>query len=67
MNRTLPLAAAALLLAASATSQDVLAVKGGRVVTVSGPTIDDGVVLIENGRITRSPRPPTSRSRGPPR
>ncbi|MBL9076760.1 MAG: amidohydrolase family protein [Planctomycetes bacterium] len=53
MNRPLPLAAAALLLAASVPSQDVLAVKGGQVVTVSGPTIDDGVVLIENGRITK--------------
>ena len=53
MNRSLPLAAAALLLAVSAPSQDVLAVKGGRVITVSGPTLDDGVVLIENGRITK--------------
>jgi imidazolonepropionase-like amidohydrolase len=52
MNRTL-LAAAALLLAATATSQDVLAVKGGRILTVTGPVIDDGVVLIENGRITK--------------
>ncbi len=52
MNRSLPFAAA-LLLAASATTQDVLAVKGGRILTVTGPTLDDGVVLIENGRITK--------------
>ncbi|MBX3465070.1 MAG: amidohydrolase family protein [Planctomycetes bacterium] len=53
MNRFLPIATAALLVAAPATAQDVLAVKGGRVVTVTGPSIDDGVVLIQNGRIAR--------------
>ena len=53
MNRTSLLLAAAVLAAASATSQDVVAVKGGKVVTIAGPVIDDGVVLIENGRITK--------------
>jgi imidazolonepropionase-like amidohydrolase len=41
------------MLAASAATQDVLAVKGGRVVTISGPVIEDGVVLIQNGRIAQ--------------
>lgn len=53
MKRSLPFATATLLLAVTVPSQDVLAVKGGRIVTVTGPTIDDGVVLIENGRITK--------------
>ncbi len=53
MNCQLPLVAAALLLAVSTPSQEVLAVKGGRILTVTGPNIDDGVVLIENGRITK--------------
>jgi imidazolonepropionase-like amidohydrolase len=53
MNCPIPFAAAALLLAATVSSQDVLAVKGGRILTVTGPIIDDGVVLIENGRITK--------------
>lgn len=34
-------------------AQDVLAIKGGRVLTITGPTIDDGTVLIRNGRIAK--------------
>lgn len=44
---------AAALLATTALGQDLLAVKGGRIVPIQGPTIDDGVVLIENGRIQK--------------
>ncbi len=52
MNRTLFVAVTALV-TASATCQDVLAVKGGKVLPITGPAIDDGVVLIQNGRITK--------------
>ncbi|MFY9344236.1 MAG: amidohydrolase family protein [Planctomycetota bacterium] len=52
MNKTLCLAAA-LLAAVPATCQDLLAVKGGRVVPITGHVIDDGVVLVQNGRITK--------------
>jgi imidazolonepropionase-like amidohydrolase len=45
--------AAAALLAAAAAGQDLLAVKGGRIVPIQGAPIDDGVVLIENGRIQK--------------
>jgi imidazolonepropionase-like amidohydrolase len=45
--------AAALAATASLTAQDVTAVKAGKILTISGPAIDDGVVLIENGRITK--------------
>lgn len=34
-------------------AQDVLAVKASRIVTVTGPIVEDGVVLIRNGRIAR--------------
>src|SRR5439155_8726132 len=44
-------AAAAAVLALPLCAQDVLAVKGGKVVTMAGPVLDDGTVLIENGRI----------------
>lgn len=53
MNRKFFSAAAAACLAVSAAAQDLVAVKGGKVMTISGPTIDDGVVLIQNGRITK--------------
>lgn len=46
-----PIAAAAALLAVPLAAQDVLAVKGGRVLTLEGPAIENGTVLIENGRI----------------
>ncbi|MBK8096313.1 MAG: amidohydrolase family protein [Planctomycetes bacterium] len=36
-----------------AAAQDVLAVKAGKILTVSGPTIENGVVLMHNGRITK--------------
>jgi imidazolonepropionase-like amidohydrolase len=41
----------AVLLAAPLAAQDLLAVKGGRVLTGKGPALDAAVVLIENGRI----------------
>ncbi|MEO6594007.1 MAG: amidohydrolase family protein [Planctomycetota bacterium] len=53
MNRKLPVAAVAVLLAAAATSQDVVAVKAGKILTITGPVIEDGVVLIQNGRIQK--------------
>jgi imidazolonepropionase-like amidohydrolase len=34
-------------------AQDVLAVKGGRVITLQGPELEDATVLIENGRIKK--------------
>jgi imidazolonepropionase-like amidohydrolase len=52
MNR-IHLVAAVALTAASALCQDVIAVKGGKVLPITGPAIDDGVVLIQNGRITK--------------
>ena len=53
MNTKLLPAAAAALLAVSAASQDLVAVKGGKILTIAGPVIEDGVVLIENGRIKK--------------
>lgn len=53
MNTKLLLAAAAALLAVPAASQDLVAVKGGKILTIAGPVIEDGVVLIENGRIKK--------------
>jgi imidazolonepropionase-like amidohydrolase len=35
------------------TGQDVVAIKAGKIITITGPVIDDGVVLIENGRIKK--------------
>lgn len=47
------LLAAAALAAAPGFAQDVpLAIRGARVVTVSGPVIERGVVVVEKGRIT---------------
>ena len=39
--------------AATAASQDVVAVKAGKLLTISGPVLEDQVVMIENGRITQ--------------
>jgi len=53
MKRSFSLAAAALFASAPAFTQDIVAVKGGKVMTITGPVIEDGVVLIQNGRITK--------------
>ena len=55
MSPALPRAIAlAALLAASAlgASADVLAVRAGRIETAAGDAIENGVILIENGRIS---------------
>jgi imidazolonepropionase-like amidohydrolase len=41
------------LCAAPAAAQDVLAVKGGRILTIAGPVVEDGTVLIRSGRIAK--------------
>jgi imidazolonepropionase-like amidohydrolase len=46
-------AATAALLAVSAAAQETVAVKAGRILTMAGPALDDGVVLIQNGRIAK--------------
>ncbi|MCC7396606.1 MAG: amidohydrolase family protein [Planctomycetes bacterium] len=53
MNQKLLIAAVASLVAVPATCQDVLAVKAKKIVTITGPTIEDGVVLMQNGRISK--------------
>jgi imidazolonepropionase-like amidohydrolase len=53
MNSRLLPAATAALLALSATSQDQVAVKAGKILTITGPVIENGVVLIQNGRIQK--------------
>lgn len=53
MNSRLLPAATAALLALSATSQDQIAVKAGKILTITGPVIENGVVLIQNGRIQK--------------
>ncbi len=53
MLRTSLLGWAAALVAVSATCQDQVAIKGGKILTLTGPAIDDGVVLMTNGRITK--------------
>ena len=40
------------LLATTAEASDKLAIKAGRVITVTGEDIVDGVIVIEGGRIT---------------
>src|SRR5262249_1295315 len=40
-----------LLLAAPLAAQDRIAIKGGRVLPISGPALDNGVVLINKGKI----------------
>src|SRR5262245_40526039 len=49
--RTLRIILVLLLAAAPLAAQERIAVKGGRVLTVAGPPIDNGVVLIRNGKI----------------
>jgi len=50
----LPLiAASTALIASSLDAQDVIAIKGGRVLTIAGPVIEDGIVMIRNGRIQK--------------
>ena len=53
-TRLAPLAALvlALPLAPSATADGKLAIKVGRIITMHGPDITNGAILIENGRIT---------------
>ncbi len=53
MNKHLIGAAIAAALSLSLAAQDTVFVKGGKVVTVSGPVIENGVVAIANGRITK--------------
>lgn len=53
MNRNLLTVAVAAALAVPAASQDVVAVKAGKILTISGPTLDNGVILIQNGRIAK--------------
>ena len=53
MNHPSLVVATAALLALPAASQDIIAVKAGKLMTVTGPTLDNAVVLIENGRITK--------------
>ena len=45
--------AVAVAVAVPAVGQDLLAVKAGKIVPIVGPVLDDGVLLIENGRITK--------------
>ena len=55
MNRLVAAAAVAALVAPLATSAlraQTIAIAGGKVYPVSGPVIENGTVLIENGRIT---------------
>lgn len=53
LPRSFSVCAALALLLGPATGQDLLAIKGGRIVPIGSPPIDDGVVLIENGRIQK--------------
>lgn len=53
MNKHLIGAAIAAALSLSLAAQETVFVKGGKVVTVSGPVIENGVVAIANGRITK--------------
>lgn len=48
----LGLAALALAAAAPAAAQDQIAVRGARIYTVAGDTIENGTILIEGGKIT---------------
>ncbi len=53
LRSVLRCAVAAAIAASPAFAQDLVAVKASRILTVSGPVIEDGVVLIQNGRITK--------------
>jgi imidazolonepropionase-like amidohydrolase len=47
----LRIAIAAAAIAVSATSQDLVAVKAKTIHTITGPSVTDGVILLQNGRI----------------
>jgi len=51
--KALLLAALAAAFAPCAPAQDTLAVKAGKILTITGPVLDNGVVLIQNGRISK--------------
>ena len=53
MKYLLLIAAYAALTTSPLHAQDVVAITGGRVMTVAGPVIDNGVVMIRNGRIEK--------------
>jgi imidazolonepropionase-like amidohydrolase len=53
MNSRLLSAAIAAVVALPAISQDQVAVKAGKILTITGPVIENGVVLIQNGRIQK--------------
>jgi len=46
-------AIAACLLTTAVSAQEVLAVKAGKLITVTGPTIENATILMEDGRITK--------------
>ncbi|MCA8973867.1 MAG: amidohydrolase family protein, partial [Planctomycetes bacterium] len=52
MNSRLLCAALAASFATTVASQDVVAVKAGKLLTISGPVLENQIVVIENGRIT---------------
>jgi imidazolonepropionase-like amidohydrolase len=47
-----PVVALVMLVPAMATAADVVAIRGGRIVTVSGPVIEKGTVVVSGGKIT---------------
>lgn len=47
-----PVAALLLLVPATAPAADVVAIRGGRILTVSGPVFEKGTVLVAEGKIT---------------
>ena len=51
--KKLPLFVCAVVAALPAAAQDVVAVKAKKILPVTGPTIEDGVVLLQNGRIQK--------------
>jgi imidazolonepropionase-like amidohydrolase len=53
MNTHILSVAVAAAIALPLASQDVVAVKAGKIHTITGPTLDNGVILIQNGRITK--------------
>lgn len=54
MNHSLlRIAIACSTIAIPALSQDLVAVKAGTIHTITGPTIKDGVILLQNGRISQ--------------
>lgn len=53
MKAAIVVAGAAALLPLPLRAQDTVAVKAGKAITLAGPTVDDAVILIQNGRITK--------------